>query len=226
MDDSAPSYRRPIAVASLIAGPALMSAGDLIHPSENEDAARQIALVVNDASRWYVAHLLLFVGLLLFVPGILALTKLAGERKPAAGHAARILMLISVGALSSVFVFEMLIGRFISDGAEPATAVALLETFQSSAVFLVILPGLLAFFVGSALFVVPLASAPGPFRWPALGFALGALLILGQIVSAEVLLSQIGNLVILVATTAFAVSILKERQLATLRPDPLDHDEQ
>ena len=119
MHDSAPSYRRSIAVVSLIFGAALMSAGDLMHPSENHDAARQIALVANDASRWHVAHMLLFVGLLLSVPGILALTKLAGDRKPAAGYAARILMLISVGALCSVFVFEMLIARFISDGAGP-----------------------------------------------------------------------------------------------------------
>lgn len=211
MDGSATGYRTWIAAASMVVGPALMSVGDLIHLSENEDAALQIAIIANGASRWYAAHLLLFVGLLLFVPGILALTEFARERKPAAGHAARILMLMSVGALSSVFVFEMLIGRFIADGAEPGTAVALLEAFQSPAVLLVLLPGLLAFLVGSGLFVVPLASTPGPFRWPALLFGLGALLILGQIVSAEVLLSKIGNVVILMATTWFAMSMRRER---------------
>ena len=34
--------------------------------------------------------------------------------RPAAGYAARILLLISVGALSAVFVFEMVLGHLVS----------------------------------------------------------------------------------------------------------------
>jgi hypothetical protein len=114
-----------------------------------------------------------------------------------------------VGALSAVFVFEMVLGRFISAGAGPAAAVALLETFQSAAVFAALMPGLLAFFIGTAFAVVPLASAAGPFRLPALGFALGAILIMGEIILAKVLLSQIGNIIMLVAGTGFARSLLR-----------------
>ena len=204
----APRHPPRIGAVSLVVGPALMSLGDLFHPAESADAAVQVAIVAASASRWYAAHLLLFVGMLLFVPGILALTRLAMERRPAAGRAARFLMLVSVGALSAVFVFEMLLGRFLSDGADPATAVALLETFRSSEVFLALVPGLLAFFVGTALFVASLVYPAGPFRWPALGFALGALLILGEIILSEVLLSQIGNVVILFAGAAFARLLL------------------
>ena len=193
----------------MVVGPALMSAGDLFHPAEAADAAAQIAIVAESASRWYAAHLLLFVGLLLLVPGLLALTQLTAERSPAAGLAARLLLLVSVGALSAVFVFEMLVGRFIAGGADLTTVVALLETFQSPEVFLALVPGLLAFFAGTALFVAPLASAAGPFRWPALGFALGAVLILGEIILAQVLLSQIGNVIILIAGTAFARLLLR-----------------
>lgn len=210
MDDARPGYRAVIGAASLVVGPALMSAGDLFHPAESADAAVQVAIVAETASRWYAAHLLLFVGMLLFVPGILALTKLAMERSPRAGHAARVLLLASVGALSAVFVFEMLMGRFVAEGADRPTAIALLETFQSPEVFLALAPGLLAFFAGTALFVAPLASAPGPFRWPALGFALGAVLILGEIILAEVLLSQIGNILILIASAAFARLLMRE----------------
>jgi hypothetical protein len=142
-----------------------MSVGDLFHPPENASAAAQVAIVAEAASRWYAAHLLLFVGLLVFVPGILALTRLAAERHRAAGHAARLLMLVSVGSLSGVFVFEMLLGRCISRSTELATAVALLDTVQSPEVFMALVPGLLAFFVGTALWVAPLASTAGPFRW-------------------------------------------------------------
>jgi hypothetical protein len=202
-------YERMIGAASLVVGPALMSAGDLFHPAEDADAAAQVAIVAASGARWYSAHLLLFVGMLLLVPGLLALTGLAAKRRPAAGYAARFLMLASVGALSAVFVFEMLIGRFLAQGVDIATAVILLETFQSTAVFLALLPGLLAFFIGTALFVTPLATSPGPFRWPALLFALGALLILGEIVLAEVRLSQVGNVVILIAGAAFSRLLLR-----------------
>jgi hypothetical protein len=179
------------------------------------DAYAQVTIVAAAASRWYAAHLLLLAGMLLVVPGILTLTWLASERRPTAGYIARLLMLASVGAFSAVFVFEMLLGRFLSDGGEVSSAVALLETFQSRTVFLVLVPGLLAFFVGTAFLVVPLASPGGPYRWPAIAFAVGAALILAEIVSAKVLLSQIGNTVIFVASTAFARLLLTGRRPAT-----------
>jgi hypothetical protein len=55
-------------------------------------------------SRWYVAHLLLFAGMLAFVPGILALSEVVAKRRPVAGYAARVLLVASVGALSAVCV--------------------------------------------------------------------------------------------------------------------------
>lgn len=205
-------WRTSIAAASLIVGPALMSLGDLWHPAESHDPVAQVAIVAESATRWHSAHLLLFLGLLLLVPGLLALTRLATQRRPVMGHLARILLLASVGAMSAVFVFEMLLGRFVAGGGELTVAVSLIETFQSPKVFLALVPGLLAFFVGTALFVAPLASVSDPFRWPALGFALGATLILGEILLAEVLLSQIGNVVILLSCSAFARLLLRSRE--------------
>src|SRR5215216_4816541 len=90
-------YRTPVATVSLVVGPLIMTIGDLIHPDESMDTARQIAIVMDDATRWYAAHLLLFIGLMLAIPGLLALTKLTEERRPAAGYAGRILVLIGVG---------------------------------------------------------------------------------------------------------------------------------
>jgi hypothetical protein len=154
--------------------------------------------------------------MLAFAPGILSLTEVVAKHRPAVGYAARVLLVASVGALSAVFVCEMLLGRFVSQGADQAAAVALFQTFQSAAVLGALMPGLLAFFVGTALFVTPLASKTGPFRWPALCFALGAVLIMGEIILAEVLLSQIGNILILVASIAFAWLLLSDRE--ALRP--------
>jgi len=213
--DAAPSrYRTTIGATSLIVGPALMSIGDLFHPAEHPRAAAQVAIIVHSASRWYAAHLLLFAGLLLLVPGFLAITNVAMDRRPAAGYAARLLLLVGVGAFSAVIAFEMLLGRFISERNDQAAAAALLDTFQSPEIWMALVPGLLAFFIGIALAVVSLASAGDPFRWPALGYALGASLILGEIILSKVLLSQIGNIIMFVAGTAFARLLLRSRERA------------
>ena len=196
-------YHTVIGAASLIVGPTLMSAGDLFHPPESWDSVAQVAIVVAAASRWYAAHLLLFIGILLFIPGILALTAVVADRRPAFGYAARVLMLAGVAALSAHLGFEMVLGRFVAGGADPTTAVALLETYMGT-VFPALAPGLLAFFVGTGLAVVPLASSSGPLRGPALVFALGTALILGEIISAQVLLSQIGNVLCLAGGVWFA----------------------
>jgi hypothetical protein len=161
----------------------------------------QVAVVAAAARRWYLAHLLLLAGILLFIPGILGLTRTLAVHRPALGYASRVLLLASVGALSAVFAFEMVLGGFVV--ADRRAAVALLETFNSR-VLVVLLPGLLAFFVGSGLFVVPLASTPGPLRWPACCFGLGALLVLGEIIAAQVILSQIGNVLIFISGIGFA----------------------
>ena len=124
-------YRTLIAAASLIVGPLLMTIGDLMHPEERMAPAEQIAILVNHAPHWYTAHLLLFVGIVLFIPGFLAISALTSARKPAAGYAARILVLMGTAALASIFVGEMLVGRFVLDGADPAVATDLLESMFS-----------------------------------------------------------------------------------------------
>ncbi len=212
MTSSPRNYRTWVAAASLVVGPLVMSVGDLIHPEESMDAADQIAILVDDATRWYTAHLLLFIGILLLIPGLVALAGLAEERRPVVGYAARILLLISTAAFSAIFVFEMLLGRVILDGADTATATALLDTFQSGQVFGAIAPAALAFFVGIGLVLFALVSEPGRFRWPAVVLALGAIFIFAEIVSSEVILSQIGNILIFLAGTAFAWLMVRREQ--------------
>jgi len=97
VDAAPPRYRTVIGAASLIVAPSLMSVGDLMHPHESWDPAAQVAMVAESTSRWYVAHLLLFVGMLVFVPGILALSDVVAKRRPASAYAARVLLVASVG---------------------------------------------------------------------------------------------------------------------------------
>ena len=203
MDTSLRHHTR-IGPASLILGPALMSVGDLLHPRESWDSTVQVGFIAAAPDRWYAAHLLLFIGMLLFIPGILALSSVVADRRPSIGYAVRVLMVAGVGALSAVFAFEMLLGRFIATGIGNPADTTLLETFMGPSVFAVLGPALFAFFLGSWLAVGTLGSRRGPLRSASLVFGLGTVLILAEIISAQVLLSQIGNVLCLVGGGLFA----------------------
>ena len=207
---SAPrDFRTLVAAASLITGPLLMAIGDLLHPEERMAPAEQIAILVDHASRWYTAHLLLFVGIILFIPGLLALAALTGARRPAAGYAARILILMGTAALASIFVGEMLVGRFVLDGADPAAATDLLESMFSGPILAAVGPALLAFFVGTAAFAIPLMRTGGRMGWAAALILIGVLLILAEILSAQVILSQVGNILAFCGSATAAWLILR-----------------
>ena len=216
---SVPADPHPgLTTASLVIGPLLMAIGDLIHPQERMAAADQIVILAEHATRWYAAHLLLFVGIVLFIPGMLALAGLAASTRPAAGYAARILVLMGTAGFASIFVAEMLVGRYVLDGASPAAATALLESMFSGPMLAAVGPLMLAFAAGIAAFAVPLIRAGGGLRWSATAIALGILLIFVEIATAQVLLSQIGNVLAFCGSAATAVLLSRASAASTALP--------
>jgi hypothetical protein len=63
--------------------------------------------------------------------------------------------------------------------------------------------------VGSAVFAAPLIADGGPLRWPAVVLLVGTLLILAEIISSQVLLSQIGNFLVWGGSAAFAWLLIR-----------------
>jgi len=215
------SDRTTPAAVSIVLGPFLMSVGDLLHPQESMDPAAQAIVIFEHAShawRWYVSHLLLFFGFLIVIPGILAISRLTAERAPKAGYAARVLTLIGLAAFAAIVVGEMLIGRYISDGADVAAATQLLATFQSGPILGAVMLGGVGLFLGVGAMAVPLIRAGGPLRWPALAFVAGALLVAGEITTAQVLLSQIGNCTFLAGGILFARHVRENSAAHSLQP--------
>ena len=202
-------YRTRIAAFSLVAGPLLMSIGDLMHPEERMAPAEQVVIVVAHASRWVTAHLLLFIGILLFIPGFLALASLTQARQPAVGHAARLLTMIGAAGFASILVWEMLVGRLALDGVHTAGATALLENMLSGPVMAAVGPAMLAFVVGVALFAIPLMRAGGTLGWAAGLILLGVLFVVVEILSAQVIFSQIGNILAFCGSATAAWLILR-----------------
>jgi hypothetical protein len=182
---------------SLVLGPVLMSIGDLLHPEERMLPADQIAIVVDHASRWYTAHLLLYVGMLLFIPGFLGLTTLTARVKPVQGQVARILIMIGTAGFASIITGEMLASRLVLDGVGNAAPISLSTNLFMGPVVAAVGPALLAFFLGTFMFAIPLLRGSERLRRPVALIVIGALLVLAEILTARVLFSQIGNVVVL-----------------------------
>jgi hypothetical protein len=174
-----------------------MSIGDLLHPEERMLPAEQIAIVVDHASRWYVAHLLIYVGMLLFIPGFLGLSTLSARLKPVQGFVARILVMIGTAGFASIITGEMLASRLVLDGVDNAAAISLWTNLLMGPVAVAVLPALLAFFVGTFMFAIPLLRSSQRLRRPVALIVIGVLFVLAEILTARVLFSQIGNVVAL-----------------------------
>src|SRR6185503_5567113 len=171
---------------SLVLGPLLMSIGDLLHPEERMLPAEQIAIVVDHASRWYTAHLLLYVGMLLFIPGFLGLCALTARLKPAQGYVARILIMIGTAGFASIITGEMLASRLVLDGVGDAAPISLWTNLFMGPVAVAVAPALLAFFIGIFMFAIPLLRGSKRLRRPVGFVVIGALFVLAEILTARV----------------------------------------
>lgn len=185
---------------SLVVGPLLMSIGDLLHPEERMSPVEQIAIVVDHTSRWYTSHLLLFFGILLFIPGFLGLTALTATLKPVLGYAARILIMIGTAGFASIVTGEMLASRLVVDGIGNAAPISLWTNLFMGPVAAAVGPAVLAFFVGTIMSAIPLLRGSERLRRPVALIVIGVLFVLAEILTARVIFSRIGNIVVLIGS--------------------------
>ena len=173
--------------------------------------AEQIVIVADHAPRWYTAHLLIYVGMLLFIPGFLGLTALTARLKPVQGYVARILVMIGTAGFASIITGEMLASRLVLDGVGNAAPISLWTNLFMGPVVAAVGPALLVFFVGTFLFAIPLLRGSARLRRPAALIVIGALFVLAEILTSRVLFSQIGNVVVLVGSVEAAWLIARDR---------------
>jgi hypothetical protein len=209
--DAVQKVERVMTSASLLLAPLLMSIGDLLHPEERLLPEEQIAIVADHAARWYTAHFLLYVGILLFIPGFVGLSGLTATLKPVQGYLSRILIMIGTAGFASVLTGEMLASRLVVDDVGNAAPISLWTNLFMGPVITAVGPALLAFFVGTFMFAIPLVRGSKRLRRPIALIVIGALLVLAEILTARVLFSQLGNVVVLIGSAETAWLIARDR---------------
>jgi hypothetical protein len=150
-------------------------------------------------------------GMLLFVPGFLGLSALTARLMPVLGYVARMLLMIGTAGFASIITGEMLASRLVLDGVGNAAPISLWTNLFMGPVVAAVGPALLAFFVGAFMLAIPLLRGLERLRRPIALIVIGALFVLAEILTAHLLFSQIGNVVVLFGSAEAAWLIARDR---------------
>jgi hypothetical protein len=177
-------FRRLVAGVCLIAAPVTLLVGALLHPQIERDGAAHLAVVAESPDRYYAAHTVLLVGLVLLLFAILGLVHLLRRGAPALGHVGGGLAIIGLfGPTALVAVDGIAVTQMAQPGSSPEEMAALVDRIkESSGLAAIAGAGALALMLGM------LALAYGAWRaravqpWAAVGIAIGALVFfVGQV---------------------------------------------
>ena len=134
MTTSTNRFRATASAACLIAAPLVLLVGALLHPAEKKDVAEQVAIVAANANRWYVAHVLLLVGVVLFVPVVLELMRLLRGRAEGAATVAGTLSVIGLFGVFGIVSIDGLAGwKVATSGINRIEAVSVMKQLINSA---------------------------------------------------------------------------------------------
>jgi hypothetical protein len=204
---------RAVAGLSLVVGPALGVVGTALHPARRVDEAEHLDSVAANLDRWYAAHVLFVLALLLAVPSILALVQLVAARRRRWAEAGGALAFLGLVAVAPVIAWEFVIWEMAKPARDQAEMVVLLERINTA-------PGLVPFYLASLAFpagFVVLAlglwrtgSAPA---WQALALGAGyAVFFAGGLATTNVVVPLAGAVAILAGSAPIGFRLLSTRE--------------
>jgi hypothetical protein len=191
--------RRGLGIA-LVAAPLLWLVAEFVSPALKSKAADQLAVISAHPDRWYWYTVLLAAGCIVFVPGVIALARVArgGGRRLSAigGTLLGFSLIVAVGDAMTQLVFW----QMVKGGADQGQMAALLDRFDNSAASdIFFLPGGLSWLVGTVLLTIALARSRVVPVWVALTFGVGSLVNLVGFMANSAVIIGAGAAIMLVA---------------------------
>jgi hypothetical protein len=120
---------------SMVAAPGLLFLGNALHPvNHNRDERDWLAGIAEHRTQWYIAHVLVFAALPLFVPAVIGLLRQLRDRRSRLADGAAFLALLSVfGTTGFVAVEGLAAWQMTAPGSSRGEMVGLLERFDETA---------------------------------------------------------------------------------------------
>jgi hypothetical protein len=115
------------ATYSLIAAPVVILIGEVVHPTRSATPVRQLAIVAAHPHTWYAAHLLLFIGVAMTVPAVIALGALLRPYRPSPAAVGVWLAGVAAVCFAGLLTVGFVVGAMAAPTANRAEMTALFE---------------------------------------------------------------------------------------------------
>ena len=161
----------------LVAAPALLLVGGLLHPQETTDPVRQFEIIASSADRWELAHWIIMVSMLLMVGAVLGLAHELHEQRPSEGILGGAVALVGALALFAVAAAETVVIPELGRSSDAAASALYERIFEfGSTRWTGLLVAVLLLPVGLLVMSYGLYRAHAVPTWVAGALGLGALL--------------------------------------------------
>jgi uncharacterized membrane protein YhaH (DUF805 family) len=196
------TFRRTVRGASMIAAPLILVIAEVLHAHLEEDPSAYLSAIAENTGRWYAAHVLVLVSLVLALPAFLGIRHLVESRRPALGSLASIAFVPGLIALAALVGMELVAWQMAQPGVDRAQMITLWKNTSQSAgivpiIFVALLFSLAWLLAGIGLYVSRLCP-----RWAA------ALIALMQLVGFVSELSGGPKWVAVAAQVGFAIGLI------------------
>lgn len=195
----------------LIAAPALLFVGGLLHPTETSDPARQYEIISANPDRWELAHWIITASMLLMVGAVLGLAHQLHEQRPAEAILGGAVALAGVLALFAVAAAETVVIPELGRSSKGAAAALYERIFEfGSTRWTVLLVAVLLLPVGLVAMSYGLYRAQLAPTWASGALGLGALLFAVSLPTGSAVVFAIGLGAMLVGMAPIGWKVLSE----------------
>jgi len=117
----------------MIAAPLVFVVAEILHARFESDAARQLDAIAADTGRWYAAHALLLTSLVLALPAFFGLVHLLEQKRPLLGNLGLIAFVPGLVALAAVVGVELVAWQMAQPDRDRAEMISLWESTAENA---------------------------------------------------------------------------------------------
>lgn len=186
-------FRMNAAGLCLIAAPAALFAGTVIHPGLREGAAAQLELIADNQDRWYLNHILGIVSMTLFVPALAVLLHLVRIRQPGLAYVGTALGIVGTIGFTGLMTIYGFVAWQMSISPDQARMAELFERINHTAGVAIPFRTMpFAFVVGMVCLAIGLYRA-GVARLACLPIAAGPVLFAAGAQTEQVMLMVSGS---------------------------------
>jgi hypothetical protein len=202
-------FRKMVAGFCMVVAPLVALAGFIVHPATHTSESAQLSVVSAHMDRWYLAHLLLFVSVVVAVPAALGLMHMLREREVGFGHLGGGLALLGLMAIAGLIGMEMVTWQ-MGVGAHGEMASLLHRVDHTTGIVIPFYAGSLLFGAGYLVLGMGLYRARATASWFAAALMIGGVVLDVAFVTTSLPLAMIGSAFILVGQASVGRMVWSE----------------